>query len=192
MSGVTHMPVRSGTVSGGRTRDNCPSAWRSRSCCRTRMWSRSSAALARSVSWLSTVVSSPARASWRRGGGTQRRVSYAVHQPHDMKHHVPSVARRPGRRTPARGVPRSRARSWCRSTGTGADARSSGTRSSWAAHADRSPSTWPGGCARHCRRSTVVDDPEAIPPDLRGLDPRNPVNLAVAEACSSSCRRGCG
>ena len=26
---------------------------------------------------------------------------------------------------------------------------------------------------------TVVDDPDVIPPDLRGLDPRNPVNRAA-------------
>ena len=37
----------------------------------------------------------------------------------------------------------------------------------------------------------VVDDLDAIPVDLRGVHPRNPVNAAATVVCSSSCLRWC-
>lgn len=105
--------------------------------------------------------------------------SYVVRQPHDLKHHVPSVLADP------------------------ADAPDLAAfldhvevvisvHGYWSRREELGHAILVGGARRQLvqelawrlRRAlpevSVVDDPEAIPPDLRGLDPRNPVNRASA------------
>jgi phage replication-related protein YjqB (UPF0714/DUF867 family) len=103
--------------------------------------------------------------------------SYVVHQPHDMKHHVPSVLADPA------DAPRLAAfldhvhtvisvhGYWSRREQLGHAILVGGARRDLVeAMAVRLRTALPD--------EVVVDDPDAIPPDLRGLDPRNPVNLA--------------
>jgi len=103
---------------------------------------------------------------------------YAVRQPHDLRCHVPSVEADPA------DAPRLAAflehvsvvvsvhGYWSRREELGhAILVGGGRRALVEALAARLRAVLPD--------VTVVDDPEAIPPDLRGLDPRNPVNRAA-------------
>lgn len=103
---------------------------------------------------------------------------YSVHQPNELKHHVPSVEADPD------DAPRLAAflthvrvvvsvhGYWSRREELGhAVLVGGGTRSLVIDLAARLRCALPD--------VTVVDDPDAIPSDLRGLDPRNPVNRAT-------------
>lgn len=102
---------------------------------------------------------------------------YTVHQPPELHHHVPSVSADPA------AAPRLAAflehvhvvvsvhGYWSRREELGhAILVGGGRRDLVTLVADRLRSVLPDVGVR--------DDPETIPPDLRGLDPRNPVNLA--------------
>lgn len=115
-----------------------------------------------------------ARAAAERAGAS----CYSVHQPYDLKHHVPSVEADPGA-SPRLAAFLSHVQVvvsvhgyWSRREELGhAILVGGGCRSLVVDLAARLRSALPD--------VTVVDDPDAIPPDLRGLDPRNPVNLAA-------------
>jgi phage replication-related protein YjqB (UPF0714/DUF867 family) len=103
--------------------------------------------------------------------------SYVVHQPHDMKYHVPSVLADPAD-APRLAAFLDHVRIIVSVHGY------------WSRREELGHAILVGGAHRglvdalagRLRSAltdvTVVDDPDAIPPDLRGLDPRNPVNLA--------------
>jgi phage replication-related protein YjqB (UPF0714/DUF867 family) len=103
---------------------------------------------------------------------------YAVHQPNDLKHHVPSVEADPDD-APQLAAFLAHVRIvvsvhgyWSRREELGhAILVGGGCRSLVVNVASRLRCALPD--------VTVVDDPDAIPPDLRGLDPRNPVNHAA-------------
>jgi phage replication-related protein YjqB (UPF0714/DUF867 family) len=103
--------------------------------------------------------------------------AYVVHQPHDLKQHVPSVQADPA------DAPRLAAflshvavvisvhGYWSRREELGHAILVGG--------AHRALVEVMAGCLRRALPDVaVVDDPARIPPDLRGLDPRNPVNRA--------------
>ena len=102
--------------------------------------------------------------------------SYVVQQPHDLKHHVPSVLADPA------DAPRLAAfldhvdvvisvhGYWSRREELGHAILVGGAHRGLV-------DTMAGRLRQALPDVAVVDDPDAIPPDLRGLDPRNPVNL---------------
>ncbi len=103
--------------------------------------------------------------------------SYVVRQPHDMKHHVPSVLADP--------TDAPRLAAFLEHVQVVVS-----VHGYWSRREDLGHAILVGGAhrglvgtlAQRLRAGlpdvAVVDDPDAIPPDLRGLDPRNPVNLA--------------
>jgi phage replication-related protein YjqB (UPF0714/DUF867 family) len=104
---------------------------------------------------------------------------YVVHQPHDLHRHVPSVAADPAD-APRLAAFLDHARVVVSVHGY------------WSRRAALGHAILVGGARRELVEQAaarlraelpavpVVDDPAAIPPDLRGLDPRNPVNRGVA------------
>ena len=103
---------------------------------------------------------------------------YAIRQPHDLKQHVPSVQSDPAD-APSLAAFLEHVRTvvslhgyWSRREELGhAILVGGGCRSLVVDLASRLRCALP--------EVAVVDDPNAIPPDLRGLDPRNPVNHAA-------------
>ena len=72
-------------------------------------------------------------------------------------------------------LPSSTTSTWrWRSTATGATG--GGRRCCWGAATERWPATWRTTCGPRCPGYEVVDDLDAIPPELRGVHPANPVN----------------
>jgi phage replication-related protein YjqB (UPF0714/DUF867 family) len=104
--------------------------------------------------------------------------SYVVHQPHDLKHHVPSVLADPA------DAPRLAA--FLDHVRVVISVHGYWSRREELGHAILVGGAHRGLVAELSARLrdalpdvAVVADPEAIPADLRGLDPRNPVNLAA-------------